>query len=90
MPIFTRFGFGQQQRIVNEPGSSEQHAAGWAKSKLKKIGEMGLAGFIGMFTAAFFLSQAYSLYWAFYIMFSAVAFRLLTKELALQEKSAES
>lgn len=56
--------------------------------KLKKIGEMGLAGFLGMFTAAFFLSQAYSLYWAFYIMFSVVAFRLLSDELALEGKKA--
>jgi len=57
--------------------------------KLKKIGEMGLAGFIGMFTAAFFLSQAYSLYWAFYIMFSVVAFRLLSHELALEGKKSK-
>lgn len=57
--------------------------------KLKKIGEMGLAGFIGMFTAAFFLSQAYSLYWAFYIMFSVVVFRLLSNELALEGKKTK-
>ena len=56
--------------------------------KLKKVGEMGLAGFMGMFTAAFFLSQAYSIYWAFYIMFSAVAFRLLSNELAVEGKKA--
>ena len=56
--------------------------------KLKKIGEMGLVGFIGMFTAAFFLTQAYSMYWAFYIVFSAVTFRLLSNDLAsVGEKS---
>jgi len=57
--------------------------------KLKKIGEMGLAGFVGMFTAAFFLSQAYSFYWAFYIVLSAVAFRLLSNELALEGNKAK-
>ena len=57
--------------------------------KLKKIGEMGLAGFLGMFTAAFFLSQAYSIYWAFYIMFSVVVFRFLSRELALEGKKAK-
>jgi len=56
--------------------------------KLKKIGEMGLVGFIGMFSAAFFLSQAYSFFWAFYIGFSAVAFRLLSNELTLEGKKA--
>jgi len=58
--------------------------------KLKKIGEMGLAGFVGMFAAAFFLSQAYSIYWAFYIMFSVVVSRLLSNELALEAKQAKS
>jgi len=57
--------------------------------RLKKIGEMGLAGFFGMFTAAFFLSQAYSIYWAFYIMFSVVVLRLLSNELALEGKIAK-
>lgn len=57
--------------------------------KLKKIGEMGLVGFLGMFAAAFFLSQAYSIYWAFYIMFSVVVFRLLSNELALEGKKAK-
>ena len=57
--------------------------------KLKKIGEMGLAGFLGMFTAAFFISQAYSFYWAFYIVYSVVTFRLLSNELALEGKKAK-
>lgn len=55
-------------------------------TKLKKVGEMGLAGFLGMFTAAFFLSQAYSFYWAFYIVFSVVVFKLLSNELAFEGK----
>lgn len=58
--------------------------------RLKKIGEMGLAGFLGMFTAAFFLSQAYSMYWAFYIMFSTVVIRLLLSELALEDRGAKT
>lgn len=47
---------------------------------LIKIGEMGLVGFSGMFTASLFLSQAYSLYWAFYVALSAVASQLLARE----------
>lgn len=62
-----------------------------AKSvKLKKIGETGLAGIVGMFTSAFFLSQAYSLYFAFYVMFSVVVSRLLAKEVALEDKVTKS
>ena len=58
--------------------------------RLKKIGEMGLAGFLGMFTAAFFLTQAYSIYWAFYIMLSAVVIRILSSELVLENKAART
>lgn len=47
---------------------------------LVKIGEMGLVGFVGMFAAALLLSQAYSLYWAFYVALSAVASQLLARE----------
>ena len=47
---------------------------------LIKIGEMGLVGFAGMFTASLFLSQAYSLYWVFYVALSAVASQLLARE----------
>lgn len=47
---------------------------------LVKIAQMGLVGFAGMFTAALFLSQAYSLYWAFYVALSAVASQLLARE----------
>lgn len=55
---------------------------------LKKIGEMGLVGFAGMFTASLFLSQAYSLYWAFYVALSAVASQLLAREQQLSAKGA--
>ncbi len=44
---------------------------------------MGLLGFVGMFTAAMFLSQAYSLYWVFYVAFSAVANQLFAQEKTL-------
>ena len=44
--------------------------------KLSKISELGSIGFIGMFTASLFISQAYSIYWAFYIVFSAVVQQL--------------
>jgi O-antigen ligase len=47
---------------------------------LIKIGEMGLVGFAGMFIASLFLSQAYSMYWAFYVVLSAVASQLLARE----------
>jgi O-antigen ligase len=50
------------------------------QKELVMVAEMGLVGFVGMFTAAMFLSQAYSLYWAFYIVFSAVVSRILAKE----------
>jgi len=47
---------------------------------LLKISELGFIGFVGMFTAAFFLSQAYSLYWAFYVVISAVVNRFFVDE----------
>lgn len=50
--------------------------------KLVKICEMGFVGFAGMFVSAMFLSQAYSLYWAFYVVFSAVTSQLLEKQQA--------
>ena len=49
-------------------------------NQLIKISEMGLVGFISMFTSAMFLSQAYSIYWAFYVVFSACVSQLLIKE----------
>ena len=50
------------------------------QEKLIKIGEMGLVGFTGLFISGMFLSQAYSLYWAFYIVFSAVVNQLAVRE----------
>lgn len=40
--------------------------------ELAKIGAIAKVGFIGHFISAMFLSQAYSVYWAFYIVFSAI------------------
>ena len=40
--------------------------------ELAAIGEFAKVGFLGLFVGAMFLSQAYSVYWAFYIGFSAV------------------
>ncbi len=39
--------------------------------QLAKIAEMGRLGFLGLFVSGMFLSQAYSIFWAFYISFSA-------------------
>jgi len=50
---------------------------------LIKIGEMGLVGFAGLLISAMFLSQAYSFYWAFYVVFSAVTNQLLVREQTL-------
>lgn len=47
--------------------------------ELARLGELAQAGFIGHFIAAMFLSQAYSVYWAFYIVLSAVLNRIRTK-----------
>lgn len=48
--------------------------------ELVKISEMVRAGFIGHFISAMFLSQAYSVYWAFYIALSAVLKHILDNE----------
>jgi O-antigen ligase len=47
---------------------------------LIRISEMGRAGFLGLFVSGMFLSQAYSFYWAFYIVLSAALNRLYLKE----------
>jgi O-antigen ligase len=39
---------------------------------LVRIGEMARVGFSGLFITSMFLSQAYSVYWAFYIALSAI------------------
>ena len=54
-----------------------------ASKTLVKICEMGLAGFLGLFISAMFLSQAYSIYWAFYVALSAVISQLLAQQQAL-------
>ncbi|KYC46574.1 MAG: O-Antigen ligase [Candidatus Methanofastidiosum methylothiophilum] len=43
--------------------------------KMIKIGEMARISFVGHFVASLFLSQAYSLYWAFFIVLSAAMMR---------------
>jgi len=45
-----------------------------------KIAEMARIGFVGHFISAMFVSQAYSIYWAFYIALSAIADRLIKQE----------
>lgn len=51
---------------------------------VSKIGEMARIGFLGNFICAMFLSQAYSPYWAFYIVLSVVLYRLAEKEDSLR------
>lgn len=53
---------------------------------LAKISEMGFAGFTGLFVSGMFLSQAYSINWAFYLAFSAVVNQLHFRQQALQSK----
>jgi len=48
---------------------------------LVRISEMGNAGFLGLFISGMFLSQAYSLYWAFYIVLSAAVNRVFLNEM---------
>jgi O-antigen ligase len=55
---------------------------------LVRIGEMGFVGFVGMFVSAMFLSQAYSLYWAFYVVFSAVVNQFLEREQSLAAENS--
>lgn len=52
---------------------------------LVKLAEMTRASFIGHFISAMFLSQAYSVYWAFFVVLSAVLKYLLDKEFAVAE-----
>ena len=54
---------------------------------LIKLGEAALFGFSGHFVSAMFLSQAYSVYWAFYIGLSVILSGLLQKELLSQQTS---
>jgi O-antigen ligase len=48
--------------------------------ELSKICEMGRIGFLGLFISGMFLSQAYSIYWAFYVVLSAGVNRLMLRE----------
>ncbi len=48
--------------------------------QLAKIAEMGRLGFLGLFVSGMFLSQAYSIFWAFYISFSAIISRIMSQE----------
>ncbi len=48
--------------------------------RLRKISELLMVGFLGMFAASLFLSQAYSLYWVFYVVLSAALSQMLIKE----------
>ena len=45
-----------------------------------RIGEVGIAGFAGHFVAGIFLSQAYSVYWVFYVVVSVVLIRIMATE----------
>ncbi|MDD2272146.1 MAG: O-antigen ligase family protein [Desulfuromonadaceae bacterium] len=51
-------------------------ARGGGDAWLAKLGVLAQAGFVGNFIAAMFLSQAYSVIWAFYIVLSAALNRL--------------
>jgi O-antigen ligase len=51
-----------------------------ASEDIIRVGEMGRIGFLGHFISAMFLSHAYSFYWAFYIVLSAVVNQLLVHE----------
>ena len=53
---------------------------------LVRICEMGFAGFLGLFISGMFLSQAYSIYWAFYVAFSAVVSQLLSRQQSLRSE----
>jgi O-antigen ligase len=59
-------------RKAKEKGHSED---------LVRIGEMGRIAFVGLFISGFFLSQAYSIYWAFLVALSAVVSRLQARDL---------
>jgi O-antigen ligase len=52
---------------------------------LVSIAQMGIIGFLGLFVSGMFLSHAYSVYWAFYVAFSAVVEVLLRVEKGLDK-----
>ena len=49
--------------------------------QLSRIGEMTFLGFSGLVISGFFLSQAYSMYWAFYVALSSVINRLMNNQI---------
>jgi O-antigen ligase len=51
-----------------------------ATQGLIRMSEMGKVGFFGLFVSGMFLSQAYSFYWAFYVVLSAAVNRVYLKE----------
>lgn len=58
--------------------------------ELLKIGEMARMGFAGHFITGMFISQAYSIYWAFYIVLSAVLYRFMEKEMEISPRSSRA
>jgi len=50
------------------------------------IGTIARIGFIGNLVCSFFLSQAYSIYWVFFVVFSIVLRRLNSKASVTEEK----
>lgn len=65
-------------------GVGREAATTW----LAKLGYLSQAGFVGHFISAMFLSQAYSVYWAFYITLSAVLSRMRVKPDNIQGSSS--
>ncbi len=58
--------------------------------KLVKISEMARVGFVGHFTAGMFLSGAYSVYWALYIVLSAILSHLIAIPEDIDKKHSAS
>jgi O-antigen ligase len=56
--------------------------------ELARVGEMARIGFVGNFVCSMFLSQAYSVYWVFYIALSAVLLRFFKGEEQQREVEA--
>lgn len=56
---------------------------------IEKISEMARIGFVGHFVTSMFLSQAYSIYWIFFVVLSAIINNLLAAASA-QSKSSEA
>jgi O-antigen ligase len=61
-------------RILNQAKKTARRA------EMVRIADMSFLGFVGMFTASLFLSQGYSVYWAFYVALSAAVSQMLIRE----------